>query len=313
LLAIVKNSVIKNSSISGSVVCIYETATGQEVQRTPSFRTHLLSVAFAPDGRTLAFGGGTRLELHYYNHDLGLCIPGKADFSVRLWDLVENKELRRFAGHALQVESLAFSPDGATLVSGSVDAAPLCWDTADIIGRPHPRGADLSASRLAKLWTDLADGDAARAYKAIGELIHSPDSVLSLLANKLTPVPPAPQGRLPGLLANLDSNEFVRREKATRELEQLGELAGPALRKALKEKPSLEARKRMEVILEQIERRNLKPDRLRIVRAVQVLESIGTPKAKQILEGLAQGASGAGLTEEAKAALQRLARRSAKP
>jgi hypothetical protein len=313
LLAVVENSPIPNSSISGSIVCVYETATGQEVQRTPTFRTRLLSLAFAPDGHTLAFGGGTDLELHYYNHYLGFRIPGEADFSIRLWDLVENKELRRFAGHALQVESLTFSPDGACLVSGSADATPLCWDTADITGRARPRGADLSASRLEKLWTELADDEAARAHKAVVELIRSPDSALSLLAHKLRPIPPPPRASIPILLSDLDSNEFVRREKATHELEQLGELAEPALRKALKEKPSLEARKRMEAILEQIERRNLTSDRLRTGRALQVLESIGTPQAKEILEGLSHGATAARRTEEAKAALQRLARRSVKP
>jgi hypothetical protein len=51
------------------------------------------------------------------------------------------------------------------------------------------------------------------------------------------------------------------------------------------------------------------PKWLRTVRVLQVLETIGTPKAKQILEGLARGASEARLTEEAQASLQRLTRR----
>ena len=48
------------------------------------------------------------------------------------------------------------------------------------------------------------------------------------------------------------------------------------------------------------------PERLRIQRAVMVLEQIGTPEARQLLEKLSKGAEGALLTEEARAALKRL-------
>jgi hypothetical protein len=47
-------------------------------------------------------------------------------------------------------------------------------------------------------------------------------------------------------IAELDSNQFSVREKATRELEKLGESAQPALRKALENHPKPEARKRLE-------------------------------------------------------------------
>lgn len=47
---------------------------------------------------------------------------------------------------------------------------------------------------------------------------------------------------------------------------------------------------------------------LRDLRAVEVLERIGTPKARQLLEKLAQGAPEARQTREAKAAVERLER-----
>ena len=47
------------------------------------------------------------------------------------------------------------------------------------------------------------------------------------------------------------------------------------------------------------------------LRAVEVLERIGTPEARQVLAKLADGAPEARLTQEAKASLQRLAKRSA--
>ncbi len=87
----------------------------------------------------------------------------------------------------------------------------------------------------------------------------------------------------------------------------------PSLCQVLKEKPSLEVHKRIAVLLEAINERPPSPEWLRALRVLQVLESIGSAKAKKVLEGLSQGAARAGLMEEAKAALQRLARRSGEP
>ena len=50
-------------------------------------------------------------------------------------------------------------------------------------------------------------------------------------------------------------------------------------------------------------------DALRMVRAVEVLEDIGTPEARAVLEHLAAGVAEARRTREAKAALARLASR----
>ena len=270
-------------------------------------------MAFAPDGRTLAFAGGTTIHLRLYNSSLREQISREPDFAIRLWDIIENKEVRRLTGHAQQVESLSFSADGTRLLSQGADGTVLSWDVAALMVRPAPRGPALSASRLAELWTDLANRDAVHAQKAVGELVRTPDSALALLAGKLTPVPAPPRQHLRNFLADLDSDEFTRRDQATCELEKLGEMAEPALRKALKEKPSLETRKRMEALLEKIDGQILTPEQLRIIRALQVLETIATPEARRILERLAAGADGARLTLDAKASLQRLARRSVKP
>jgi len=48
---------------------------------------------------------------------------------------------------------------------------------------------------------------------------------------------------------------------------------------------------------------------LRQGRAIEVLEHIATPEARQLLQTIAEGAAGAGLTREAKAALERLGHR----
>ena len=114
--------------------------------------------------------------------------------------------------------------------------------------------------------------------------------------------------RIAGLLAQLDSDEFAVREKATQALLALGEQAESALRTALAGNSSLEVRRRVEMILEQLEP-SKSLARLRALRAVEVLEHIGTPEAREVLEKLANGAPEARLTQEAKASLGRLAKR----
>jgi hypothetical protein len=89
----------------------------------------------------------------------------------------------------------------------------------------------------------------------------------------------------------------------------MGELTLPALRQALAEKPSLEKRQRIERLIEKPHGPITRPETLRALRAVAVLQDIATPEAKQMLATLAQGAPEARLTQEAKASLQLLAKR----
>jgi hypothetical protein len=114
-------------------------------------------------------------------------------------------------------------------------------------------------------------------------------------------------------VADLDNERFETRSQATEQLEKLRELAEPILRDALRGKPPLERRRRIERLLEKVAtaRETPPPDRLRMLRALEALERIGTPEARHLLQQLAQGAPEAWLTQEAKASQCRLARRTA--
>ena len=86
------------------------------------------------------------------------------------------------------------------------------------------------------------------------------------------------------------------------------------MRKALESDPSPEARRRIGKLLDALAGPVTAGEALRVLRAVEVLEYIGTPEAQAVLKELAQGAPEARLTQEAKAALDRLAKRpAAKP
>jgi len=105
----------------------------------PAHETELLAhrgpvrtLAFAPDGQTLASGG--------------------QDNVIVVWDLANAKPLKRLRGHASYVRSVAFSPDGQQLLSGGRDAQLKLWRPATyaeerdlLAGDEDSRDAILSA------------------------------------------------------------------------------------------------------------------------------------------------------------------------
>jgi hypothetical protein len=158
-----------------------------------------------------------------------------------------------------------------------------------------------------QLWADLASDDASRAFRAMCGLSAAPDKAVALFQKQLKPVPVVEDKEIATLLADLEAEDFKTREQATKELEKVGEQALPVLKKALDAKPSLEARKRMERLVEHAISQTSGP-LLRGLRAVEVLEHSGTTESKHVLVALAGGAPNARLTREAKASLQRLPR-----
>jgi hypothetical protein len=109
--------------------------------------------------------------------------------------------------------------------------------------------------------------------------------------------------------ADLDSKAFATREKASRQLAEFGELAVPGVRKRLARTESAEVRRRAQEFLDRFDAPKPSPDRLRQLRAVELLEGIATPAARDGLSELAKGAAEAPLSREAAAALERLRRR----
>jgi hypothetical protein len=200
--------------------------------------------------------------------------------------MATGKERGRFEGHRADVNSVAFAPDGRTLVSGSGDTTALVWDVTGLQSQEGTEAGSTSATRNG-CWRDLAADDAAKAFKAIWALTATPRETVALLQDRLRPVSPVDFPRLEGLVKDLDSDRYATRERATRELEKLGELAEPALRSALNRQPSLETRQRLESLLQKLDPIH-DPERLRSLRAIEVLEHIGSVEAQTLLQQLAR-------------------------
>ena len=108
------------------------------------------------------------------------------------------------------------------------------------------------------------------------------------------------------LLDKLESDEFETRQEAEGQLRAVGEQLAPFLPKALSAARSLESRRRLEAIQQFWTTTTLTGDRLRIVRAIEALERIGSPEARALVQILAKGAPAALITTEAAATLGRL-------
>jgi HEAT repeat protein len=138
-----------------------------------------------------------------------------------------------------------------------------------------------------------------------------PARVVPFLQKRLAPTDSGPALRkVKQLIADLDSDEFETRESAMKKLEHLGPDVEPALRDALSTHPSLEVVRRLERLLNRLEeqRLTLSTEQHRDVRAVRVLEQVGTPEAKELLIALSKRGPGWWVKREAAEALKRLGR-----
>ncbi len=270
---------------------LWDVASGEELAQYQGIKGPVLSLAFSPDGTTLAAGGGSYAQ----------------SGEVKLFEVASSLVRASFDGHKEWVECVRFSPHGRVLVSagGFTRGQPgevRAWQIAEWHQKKPER---LAGERLQGLWGKLADRDAAAAYQAILELSAVPGDAVPFLKESLRPVEPVDPKRVAKLIEDLDNDAFQVRERASQELEQIADLARSALQKAQAEPKSAEMRKRTEALL----RFTLSsPEQLRRLRAVEVLEASAAPAAKQLLQELAQGAPGARLTEQARAALGRLDR-----
>jgi WD40 repeat protein len=284
-----------HSQSTERAVRLWEVKTGKELVHlalgqkpgVPSPGGH--AVAFSHDGRTLVTGG--------------------RDGTVSLWEVATGALRRRFHGHTADVGKLAFSADGRTLASASSDTTVLLWDVAGLIPAERSELPDPKAGQPLQLWEDLAAADPGRADRAIRLLAAAPAQAVPLLRERLRPAAKPDAERVKLLVADLDSKQFTVRDQAARELDELGDVVEPALQQALKRGPSLEVQRRIEGLLAKCAETAVPaPERLRVLRALEVLERIGSTEARRILETLAGGAAGARQTREAAASARRLAR-----
>ncbi len=306
---------------------VWDAATGKELHRLEGHDGFVMAVAFSPDGRILASGAFravrvwdvvTGKELRRIEDEHGITglafspdgstlAAGASGNVVRLWDVATWQEIRRWEGHRNFVQAVAFAPDGRTVASAGFDGLAMVWDVTGLLRDGRLPALRPTRPELEELWARLPTDNARRGHETVWTLVAAGRGAVDFLRQRLPPVPAADPRRLARLLADLDSASFRAREDATAALARLGEAVAPALREVLQGTPSPEVRRRLERVLGGLEAGGRLPAPRRQRRVVQALELAGTPAAGELLRAYAAGAPGARLTEDARAALRRLA------
>lgn len=168
----------------------------------------------------------------------------------------------------------------------------------------------LTLERFEALWIRLGLNESNVAWQARRELVGCADDAVVRLAARLQTQPDAPDA-VAMWIRRLDASSAEEREAAHARLLSLGETAESQLRAASRRVNSAEARQRLNAILAAIDPehpRELDPEVRRFVRAISILEEVGSPEAQVVLERMARGAPGAPTGVAAEEALARLRR-----
>jgi dipeptidyl aminopeptidase/acylaminoacyl peptidase len=267
-----------------NAVNLWEVVTGQIRMTLTGHSSTVNRVAFSPDGRLVA-----------------TC---SEDRTVRVWDSATGKQLRCFNGHLGEVYGVAFSPDGRTLASSSADTTVLIWDLSGL-AVPDRTTLALHEFERNRFWLQLAGDNSVAAYAAIQKLAADPDHSVAYIRERVRATPRLDDSRLQHLLSNLNDDKYAVRERATDNLARLGEIAVPAMAKHLEGPISLESRRRIERLLAEVP--SVPPrEVVQTLRAIEVLEMIGTAEARQVIQSMVNGEPGARQTRDSGLALERM-------
>lgn len=252
----------------GSLLRVIDPTTGESAAEWKATAKQRMfpRMIVSPDGRWLA-----------------IIAVGRGHFDeIDIWDTLTGRHAANWKCESLsQVipTRMAFSPDSSILVTAG--KAALVWEIASL-HKPALNEA-LDTLKLVQLWNDL-NGDAKTAFQAIQKLVASPDSATTMIAKSLLPVPRGALQNVDAILGKLDSPQFADREKAVQQLTELGPAAKGAIERFLTGSPSPEARQRATRIAATFAAAIKRND-----RAMEILELIGTPAARALLERLADG------------------------
>ncbi len=272
---------------------VWEVATGKLMGQLQGHTKPVQRLDFSPDGRMLASAG--------------------RDGAAMLWEIVSGNALATLdattGGDKAIATAVCFSPTGKYLATASTDHTIVLWEVSQAtLGGTADE--PLTPERLIQVWEDLTHADARVARKAMYALGAEPAVSLPFIETKLRELLNTSEAsQIAQLIQQLDDQEYMVRERATQTLQQMLEVAADALKKELRRTLSAEVRFRIRLILGSGGKtgpRYSQAEVYRFKRVVQVLESIASEPARQLLQTMANDIPSAEIQDDARRALARL-------
>jgi hypothetical protein len=233
----------------------------------------------------------------------------------REWEVVTRDLFEDFGRVPFNLTGFAFtSMDGVALfdhvyLARTVEDLDKVTNAAKTWAR---KTTSLGTVNLEEHWRNLASEDAAARQPSLWALGACAKSSLPFVTERVTvPDGKEAEGRIQRAVADLDAPRFAVRERATKDLEAFGLTALPFLESALKDGISPEWRMRLEKLIAKVKAEDtMLTEAQRIqLRAMRVLEQTQSVEAKALLEKLYSANLQAGLSADAMAAVQRMAKR----
>jgi WD40 repeat protein len=326
---------------------LLDLATGNQIGKYPH-KDAVWHVAFSPDGKTLASAGHDHkvglLDVATgkviasldgqqgpvfcvaFSSDSKTLLSGGEDTTILQWDVKRLRQSAELDNPKDKTPTKSKEDKEPARPAGPKPDKPAEKQSTDKLSQKQPAPADkksnqsdqdaiaYTAKKLDAFWSDLVSDDAGKAYDAIVALAAAPKQAVPFLRERLLAPPPKPPAAqtLARLIADLDSSEFAARTKAKKDLEKMGAAAESAMRKALAGSPGAELRQSLEQLLEKLN--SLTSEQVRQLRAIQALEWMATPEAKQIMQAIAKESGyWQRLRDDAQASVARLDKRATRP
>jgi WD40 repeat protein len=226
---------------------------------------------------------------------------------VRLLEVATGKALALLPkGHDAKITSITFSPDRESLVTGAEDGTVIVWDWKNAVGLREGLTRDAESWQIHKWWGQLGSDDVALAFRRMKEMIRGGAKTVEFIKERFGEVNRCHDSvSVEHLIARSCDSDRAKNEIARKRLLELGFETIEAVRVARAKEKDPKACVMLDALLASPDIQQLSAARRCQLRAIQILEEIGSIEAYRLLQSLST-ASDTFLGHPAGAAASRL-------